>query len=285
MGIRFACPHCQRQLNIKSFLAGKRGFCPHCSKKIRIPEEPEELQETPDEINIAAQQKPVRQGAVQFRAAPAEDDEAELARAAARAEQVPLRLDEDIPVISQGTTVEAAPRRASSGSDAPPTGPPGKTKVGGATRTAHLDPIDEAPGALWYVRPASGGQYGPANGELLRRWIAEGRVPTTSYVWREGWSDWLPASDVLKRIQGGDMATAGNEPGSQAPPAERASGWPFRAAAAAPDVTPSLELPRSTPGAAIKQNRRSKRSWWLIVLGIAVVVVIVVAVVFVFLRR
>ena len=29
---------------------------------------------------------------------------------------------------------------------------------------------------VWYVRPPSGGQYGPAKDDLMRTWIAEGRV-------------------------------------------------------------------------------------------------------------
>lgn len=52
------------------------------------------------------------------------------------------------------------------------------------------DPIAEAPEAVWYVRPPTGGQYGPADGEIMRRWLDEGRVSPDSLVWREGWSDW-----------------------------------------------------------------------------------------------
>ena len=36
MGIRFLCPNGHR-LNVKSFLAGKRGICPHCNAKFEIP--------------------------------------------------------------------------------------------------------------------------------------------------------------------------------------------------------------------------------------------------------
>lgn len=36
MGIRFYCPNGHR-LNVKSFLAGKRGICPHCGAKVEIP--------------------------------------------------------------------------------------------------------------------------------------------------------------------------------------------------------------------------------------------------------
>lgn len=59
------------------------------------------------------------------------------------------------------------------------------------------DPISQAPHAMWYVRPPSGGQFGPASADVLRRWIAEGRVTDDSLVWREGWANWLSACDAL----------------------------------------------------------------------------------------
>ena len=37
MGIRFICPSCDNKLNVKSYLAGKRGICPKCDARIRIP--------------------------------------------------------------------------------------------------------------------------------------------------------------------------------------------------------------------------------------------------------
>src|SRR5438045_9737443 len=36
MGIRFYCPQ-GHKLNVKSFLAGKKGICPHCNAKVDIP--------------------------------------------------------------------------------------------------------------------------------------------------------------------------------------------------------------------------------------------------------
>ena len=36
MGIRFYCPQ-GHKINVKSFLAGKKGFCPHCNAKVDIP--------------------------------------------------------------------------------------------------------------------------------------------------------------------------------------------------------------------------------------------------------
>ncbi len=63
-----------------------------------------------------------------------------------------------------------------------------------------VDPIAEAPEAIWYVRPPSGGQFGPAKGEVMRKWIVEGRVSADSLVWREGWPDWLTAGPVFPTL-------------------------------------------------------------------------------------
>ena len=53
---------------------------------------------------------------------------------------------------------------------------------------------------MWYVRPPSGGQYGPAKGDVMRKWIAEGRVSSDSLVWREGWSDWRDAGTLFASL-------------------------------------------------------------------------------------
>ncbi len=37
MGIRFRCHHCEKKLNIKRELAGRRGICPACQGRFRIP--------------------------------------------------------------------------------------------------------------------------------------------------------------------------------------------------------------------------------------------------------
>ncbi len=63
------------------------------------------------------------------------------------------------------------------------------------------NPIAEAPDAVWYVRPPSGGQYGPADGAIMQRWLDEGRVGADSLVWREGWPDWKIATDVFASLR------------------------------------------------------------------------------------
>jgi hypothetical protein len=51
MGIRFNCPN-GHKLNVKEFLAGKRGVCPQCGAKFIIPE----LDESPQPVGVGQSQ-------------------------------------------------------------------------------------------------------------------------------------------------------------------------------------------------------------------------------------
>jgi hypothetical protein len=52
----------------------------------------------------------------------------------------------------------------------------------------------------WYIRPASGGQFGPASDDVFAQWIAEGRVSADSWVWRNGWADWKAGGDAIREF-------------------------------------------------------------------------------------
>ena len=69
------------------------------------------------------------------------------------------------------------------------------------------DPLTEAGDVVWYVRPPSGGQYGPATVKLMRQWLAEGRISPDTLVWREGWRDWQQASAVFHQLRTSDPLT------------------------------------------------------------------------------
>ena len=70
---------------------------------------------------------------------------------------------------------------------------------------AQTDPLAQSPDAVWYVRPASGGQFGPATSDVMRTWIAEGRVGPDSLVWQEGWRDWQQAAEVFPPLASGQL--------------------------------------------------------------------------------
>lgn len=77
--------------------------------------------------------------------------------------------------------------------------------------------LDSEPEAIWYVRPPSGGQYGPAKSPLLRQWVGEHRVAADALVWRDGWPQWREAIDVFPeyaRELPGAPATAAEDDGT-----------------------------------------------------------------------
>lgn len=231
MGIRFNCPACDRALNIKEELAGKRGICPYCKGKIEIPTV---LHERP--AADAAQRTSVRQAQAN---APAVSENAPAAPPGSMNIQPNQGVDarqaaETLGMAQPPAATAGGPAGASPGlaaCDAVP--PPAATPVAGASTPAPAataptgtaaagagtaapaagatpgmaaageisDPIAAAPQLRWYVLPpGSTSQYGPASGGELVAWIQQGRVPPESFVWREDWTEWKVAGRVLPQL-------------------------------------------------------------------------------------
>jgi hypothetical protein len=208
MGIRFFCQACEKRLNVKGFLAGKRGVCPHCGAKVEIPWE---SQSKPEGVAAAAGVAPRSVSPTPIptgpRSSPAQANGSinghdyggpVVATPVAQPEQ-PAQ-----PIVATAVPVTAVAVVAA----AVPPAPPGPA-----------DPIAEAPNAVWYVRPPSGGQYGPASGEIMRKWIAEGRVSADSLIWREGWADWKTAASQFPEMGGPSAPRAAASPSFPAQPA------------------------------------------------------------------
>lgn len=165
MGIKFLCHHCENPMHVKDFLAGKRGKCPQCGGSIRIPANGEDYS-----LPIAAESKATES----------------LVEQVASVQTVTQAAAANAP--SKDTPTKAATTEASATNSAAPA----------AKSTAAIpDVISEAPNAAWYVRPPSGGQYGPAIGTVFWDWLNEKRVGESSLVWREGWGTWQTAKDVF----------------------------------------------------------------------------------------
>jgi hypothetical protein len=176
MGIKFHCPN-GHKLNVKAFLAGKRGVCPKCGARMRIPTNSDASLVDSDLEETDASQHPSKSNGAGRVAAPA---------------------------------VSAAPAAA-----------------GAVPVTGDDDPIAQAPSAIWYVRPPTGGQYGPARGDVMRRWLTEGRVSSDSLVWREGWTDWQTAGKLFPTLNAAGTVAAPaapvSEPSTTVPIATRSS--------------------------------------------------------------
>ena len=162
MGIRFACHVCGKKLNIKNELGGKRGVCPNCSSRFRIPEQDCE-QSLPVERSPAVD-------AASFAAIKQAADEEDALAENPPAASLPASIAE--PISESGPISESEP--------APPL-------LFDGTST-------------WYVRPPSGGQYGPASEDLFHQWIGEGRVAASALIWRDGWPEWREAIEVLPQL-------------------------------------------------------------------------------------
>lgn len=130
MGIRFICPNCDKKLNVKSHLAGKRGICPDCATRIRIPSEPSSVSAVDEQASKSYQ----------------------VAEQAEDKPRVPITI-----------------KRC----------------------------LSEKPDLNWYIRPAGGDEYGPANNDLLLAWVTEHRIGADTELRRDDWLKWKPASDIL----------------------------------------------------------------------------------------
>ena len=62
----------------------------------------------------------------------------------------------------------------------------------------------------------------------MRKWLTEGRVTSDSLVWREGWTDWLPATEVFPSLGKPAAPLFGVQPAakstSSAPIAKKSNG-------------------------------------------------------------
>jgi hypothetical protein len=219
MGIKFRCPN-GHKLNVKSFLAGKRGICPHCGAKVQIPGDPEQAAEEASGMGGVAlatavvgapaavladtvtlpntfSQPTVPTGAALVTAsAPAPISVATVSPTPAPVAAVAIN-----PVIPMGAAIPA-PMVANAAPVMPTVAAPLAPSPYAVMPAAPVDPIVEAPNAVWYVRPPSGGQFGPARGDIMRKWLGEGRVSSDSLVWRDGWTDWKSAAAVFPSLGG-----------------------------------------------------------------------------------
>lgn len=178
MGIRFFCPHCDRRLHVKDYLAGKKGICPHCDEKIVIPRE----------STITKQDA---SGAMDV-----EDSHLELPGEVDSKSLLARRPESDSAAESQSDSPTVNSKESSGGQmeSAQPTVMPAEGM------SDELDPISAGPHLIWYVRPPNGGQYGPAEGDVMRQWVEEGRVTADSLVWQEGWDEWRPAAEIFPQL-------------------------------------------------------------------------------------
>jgi GYF domain 2 len=192
MGIRFQCPN-GHKLNVKAFQAGRRGICPHCGVGVDIPHESGVGSDNEGPVKKgggARAEDAARPGVLRPIPIPPSD----LGGLA----QIPPSL-----ATTRGPMAQHEVSGHPLGATTDATGDPDAGAFAGQDGNRQeaalgpLDPLSEAPDVVWYLRPPSGGQYGPATQQVMRVWLAEGRVTPDCEVWREGWRDWRVAADVF----------------------------------------------------------------------------------------
>jgi DNA-directed RNA polymerase subunit RPC12/RpoP len=208
MGIRFFCEACGTKLNIKDDLAGKKGRCPKCNEKIMIPMQ-STLQKTVERDRVSA---PVNQpigdpkqeleDSVRRRSSPLEKSGGEKSGGEKSGETPPTTAQDPSSAASTSSilerqTGEIGPRNKVTQDESAPELPP--IPAAGTPETRRpKSAFDEAPNASWFVRPTSGGQFGPADANAMKSWLSEGRVGRDSLVWREGWEEWESAEKIFE---------------------------------------------------------------------------------------
>ncbi len=222
MGIRFYCPN-GHKLNVKAFQAGRRGICPYCGSKFLIPSQ--------STRRSSKEERAVRRAlAAAFPGVnPASGDIASgisgnmpVGSAQASAPNPSLSTptlaasNAGADISPQQTNYSPQPDGAGTGLASPILPTPAVSAANVLTtfslddpslalrQERPADPFIEAGDVVWYVRPPSGGQYGPATGKLMRQWLAEGRISPDTLVWREGWRDWQRALAIFPQLRTND---------------------------------------------------------------------------------
>ncbi|MEQ8210232.1 MAG: GYF domain-containing protein [Lacipirellulaceae bacterium] len=232
MGIRFACPN-GHKLNVKAELAGKRAICPKCKTKLLIPtlEEANENsaeQKAPAEQPASTSEQPAAKQSAPQQAEPTQPE----APTSAAPETGPTDLDQSIYIPTNDAKPEATettPQEPSPAEPSPPEPPAPPALV------EEPQPEEPATETVWYVRSATGEQFGPAGSEAMREWIEQGRVAADSWTWRTGWEDWKPGTEAIAEV---------NASNPIAPPVEPAAAM---GAAAATLSEPSVSVASQNP--------------------------------------
>jgi hypothetical protein len=257
MGIKFLCPN-GHKLHVKGFLSGKKAICPQCGARVVVPAD--------KPATAVAEPEPMMRQAVAGDPKSESDLEASL-------------VDDALELMAG---FESGPSLTA---DAP--------SPGDVARAA-TDPLDEAPEAVWYVRAATGGQYGPASAEIMRHWLKEGRIVVNSLVWRAPWTEWRSTQSTFPQLGSASPPLAAAHVGLATPMVPTANGMPPLPAGlplghvvqgVAPGPPPVDSAPTMPALAHAARKRRRKNDVTLILSGVLVVASLILAIVLVLVFR
>lgn len=261
MGIRFSCHLCNHPLHVKDYQASKRGKCPKCQGAFRVPPKDADFSLALDESASSIQ--PANLGK------PLAPSDSKIVAATAK----PKAATEPKPQVqARAKNPPASTPKPAPEANGHPSMPP-----------SLLPLID----SRWYVRPPSGGQYGPATTQMLMDWIAEKRVTADALLWREGLDSWLSARELVPESFGGSSALGIDDPPPPAvakptspttktpttktPTASIAPTVPANGPATGPasrvasdPVQPAVPLAKNQAAIAAKKKKQVKRQWMIL---------------------
>ena len=182
MGIHFVCHQCSHALHVKDFQAGKRGKCPNCKGSFRIPSSDSSYSEAIEDPTESSGVVSIREAFKKVNSPSA----TKLVKTQSDSDAISLELLTGPEVPRRRPDVHTTSKADAKASSKPSVASPTVPSV-----------FAEGINAKWFVRPPSGGQFGPAESELLLTWIAESRVPADSFLWREGMAEWQTAKELM----------------------------------------------------------------------------------------
>lgn len=199
MGIRFTCPN-GHKLNVKSNLAGRRGWCPHCGVPVEIP-----LQSTRESSHARRHGDAVEppESLSNMQTTPGAQSTAYAGQPAANGSASPAGTVNG-PAVStaQPSTAQSASVQttgyggAASNVANVPASAPGASPAAMATVEAVLS---EKPNAVWYLHQGES-QRGPFLMDSMRDFFQNGQIESDAIVWREDWPDWRDVSEVFPAL-------------------------------------------------------------------------------------
>lgn len=123
--------------------------------------------------------------------------------------------------------------------------------------------------ARWFVRPPSGGVYGPADTSTLVSWIAQRRVTADSYIWRDGMEVWRIAIEWMPDAFVGNSGSAAQ---ALAPPPVNLPELPVPVTSKMPETQSQLKPELAKAKANLDQRRQRKRKQTWVILGLLLVI-------------
>jgi hypothetical protein len=277
---------CNQPLHVKDFQAGKRGKCPKCQGSFRVPAKDSDFSLAVEEsAAIPVIGKSTVQSKLKSKASSVLDakmpEKKPLAKSVSPPRPDPRTVSTESASVQSTSQIKPKDTLTQKPAEKPTEKP---LEADALTMPASLLPLLDV---RWFVRPPSGGQYGPATTQMLLDWIGQKRVTADSLLWREGLTTWVSARELVPEPFGG-QSSSGNavshdiRPPVPAPPTIAPSST--TSVASTNPITTLGGAASNKAAIAMKKKKQLKQQW--IVLGFLVTIAIcLVIALFVILTR